>query len=62
VVAGIGVGRAFPVKERTQIGRDPDGDVVLPARTISWRHLVVSDRDGAVVAEDLGSRMGPSWA
>jgi hypothetical protein len=58
VVAGLGVGRAFPLKERTQIGRDPEGDVVLPARTISWRHLIVSHRDGNVIAEDLGSRNG----
>lgn len=58
VVAGLGIGRAFPVGERTRIGRDPEGDVVLPARTISWRHLIVSHRDGRVTAEDLGSRNG----
>ena len=58
VVAGLGIGRAFPVKERTRIGRDPEGDVVLPARTISWRHLIVSHREGKVIAEDLGSRNG----
>jgi hypothetical protein len=58
VVAGFGVGRAFPVRERTQIGRDPDGEVVLPYWTVSWRHLTVSYRDGIVVAEDLGSRNG----
>jgi pSer/pThr/pTyr-binding forkhead associated (FHA) protein len=58
IVAGIGIGRAFPVKERTHIGRDPDGDVVLPSRTISYHHLIVSHQDGAVVAEDLGSRNG----
>src|SRR5215831_6526553 len=55
VVAGIGVGRAFPVTERTEIGRDPEGDVVLPARTISWKHLVVSSRAGVIEAQDLGS-------
>ena len=58
IVAGLGIGRAFPVGERTRIGRDPGGDVVLPARTISWRHLIVSHRDGRVTAEDLGSRNG----
>jgi pSer/pThr/pTyr-binding forkhead associated (FHA) protein len=57
-VAGFGIGRVFPIKERTQIGRDPDGDVVLPYWTVSWRHLMVSFRDGVVVAEDLGSRNG----
>jgi pSer/pThr/pTyr-binding forkhead associated (FHA) protein len=58
IVAGLGIGRAFPVGERTRIGRDPEGEVVLPARTISWRHLIVSYRDGRVTAEDLGSRNG----
>jgi hypothetical protein len=58
VVAGLGVGRAFPVKERTQIGRDPDGDVVLPSRTISWKHLIVSCLEGTIEAQDLGSRNG----
>ncbi len=58
IVAGIGVGRAFLVKERTRIGRDPEGDIVLPARTISWQHLVVSHRDGIIEAHDLGSRNG----
>jgi GGDEF domain-containing protein len=58
VVAGFGIGRAFPIAECTRIGRDPDGEVVLPYWTVSWRHLTVSYRDGIVVAEDLGSRNG----
>lgn len=58
VVAGYGIGRAFPIEERTRIGRDPQGEIVLPYWTISWRHLEVSYRNGTVVAEDLGSRNG----
>jgi hypothetical protein len=58
VVAGFGIGRAFAVLECTRIGRDPEGEVVLPYWTVSWRHLTVSYRDGIVVAEDLGSRNG----
>lgn len=58
VVAGIGIGRSFVLKERMRVGRDPECEIVLPHGTVSWRHLTVSYLDGIVVAEDLGSRNG----
>jgi GGDEF domain-containing protein len=58
VVGGFGIGRVFPLKVKTAIGRAPDNDVVLPYPTVSWNHAVVSCRDGVVAVRDLGSRNG----
>jgi pSer/pThr/pTyr-binding forkhead associated (FHA) protein len=58
VVSGVGIGRVFPLKERTAIGRAPEGDVVLPHPTVSWHHAIVKWRRGTITVRDLGSRNG----
>jgi GGDEF domain-containing protein len=59
VVEGQGVGRVFPLVNRTlTIGRDPAGDIVLPHATVSWHHAAITSHRDQVVAEDLGSRNG----
>lgn len=50
--------RAFPLAKGTQlIGRDPEGEIVLRHRTVSWRHASITVGD-EIVVDDLGSRNG----
>lgn len=43
---------------RTLIGRSPECDVFLDDVTVSRKHAVVSERDGAFLVEDQGSLNG----
>jgi FHA domain/zinc-ribbon domain len=47
-----------PQAERTLIGRSPDCDVFLDDVTVSRRHAVLVQRDGAFFIEDQGSLNG----
>lgn len=59
IVEGYGTGRVFPVtKEMTTVGRDPNGDIVLPYSTISWHHAVIAASGNKLVVRDLESRNG----
>jgi pSer/pThr/pTyr-binding forkhead associated (FHA) protein len=59
IVEGYGTGRVFPVtKETTTIGRDPNGDIVLPYSTVSWHHAAIATSGNKLVVRDLGSRNG----
>jgi pSer/pThr/pTyr-binding forkhead associated (FHA) protein len=58
VVAGFGIGRVYPLKPHTTIGRAPENDLVFPYPTVSWSHAVVGWTDGKVTVRDLGSRNG----
>ena len=52
-------GETFHVQgERTLIGRSPDCDIFLDDVTVSRRHAVVAERDGAFFIEDQGSLNG----
>jgi len=52
-------GETFHVRgERTLIGRSPDCDIFLDDVTVSRRHAVVAERDGAFFIEDQGSLNG----
>jgi ribosomal protein S27E len=53
------IGETFhPEGERTTIGRSPDCGIFLDDVTVSRRHAVLLERDGAHVIEDLGSLNG----
>ena len=53
------VGETFrPVGERTTIGRSPDCGIFLDDVTVSRRHAVLVERDGAFYIEDQGSLNG----
>ncbi len=62
LVVRSGGGRAgehfVPRGERTTIGRSPDCDIFLDDVTVSRRHAVLTQRDGAFVIEDQGSLNG----
>jgi FHA domain/zinc-ribbon domain len=47
-----------PKGERTLIGRSPDCDIFLDDVTVSRRHAVLGERDGAFFIEDQGSLNG----
>jgi pSer/pThr/pTyr-binding forkhead associated (FHA) protein len=57
-----GGGRAgehfIPSGDRTLIGRSPDCDVFLDDVTVSRRHAVLTQRNGEISIEDLGSLNG----
>lgn len=40
------------------IGRDPEADISLPHRLVSWHHAVVSSSDGMAAVIDLGATNG----
>jgi len=47
------------VAGRVELGRDPDGDVVVDHPGVSWRHLALApDRSGGWTVTDLGSTNG----
>jgi len=59
MVEGDATGRVFALtKPTTIIGRDPNGDIVLPHPTVSWRHAAVTVGASGILAEDLGSLNG----
>jgi hypothetical protein len=62
LVVRAGGGRAgetfYPSGERTLIGRSPDCDIFLDDVTVSRKHAVLVERDGAYYAEDQGSLNG----
>src|SRR5437764_12378082 len=62
LVVRSGGGRAgehfLPQGERTTIGRSPDCDIFLDDVTVSRKHAVLLDRNGAFSIEDLGSLNG----
>ncbi len=43
---------------RTVVGRDPEADVHLDDEAVSWNHLEIENRGGALMATDLDSRNG----
>ena len=47
-----------PQGERTTIGRSPDCEIFLDDVTVSRRHAVLVERDGAWLIEDQGSLNG----
>lgn len=51
-------GQAFVLAPVTAMGRDLDNQLVLQDATVSGRHAVIHQRDGAWWIEDLGSRNG----
>ncbi|MGB2951757.1 MAG: FHA domain-containing protein [Gaiellaceae bacterium] len=62
LVVRSGGGRAgehfVPKGERTTIGRSPDCDIFLDDVTVSRKHAVLVERDGAYWIEDQGSLNG----
>ena len=48
----------FPQGDRTTIGRSPDCGIFLDDVTVSRRHAVLVEEDGAFSIEDLGSLNG----
>ena len=62
LVIRSGGGRAgehfVPQGERTTIGRSPDCDVFLDDVTVSRKHAVLVEKDGAFFIEDQGSLNG----
>ena len=51
-------GETFHPEGETTIGRSPDCGIFLDDVTVSRKHAVVSERDGAFVVEDQGSLNG----
>ena len=47
-----------PESDRTTIGRSPDCEIFLDDVTVSRKHAVLLERDGAFLIEDLGSLNG----
>jgi predicted component of type VI protein secretion system len=43
---------------RTVVGRDPDADLSIDDERVSWTHLEIDSRGGALIATDLDSRNG----
>lgn len=58
VVGGARAGGWHAIAEGLVLGRDPRADVVLADPSVSWHHLELAVRQGAVLARDLGSRNG----
>jgi pSer/pThr/pTyr-binding forkhead associated (FHA) protein len=58
IVDGPDAGRRFPLRGTLEIGRDPDGGVVLADDQVSRRHARVVEESGHAVVSDLGSRNG----
>ena len=50
----------IPEGERLEIGRSPDGGVVLCDHTVSRRHAVIQQAQEGLILEDLGSTFGTS--
>jgi hypothetical protein len=51
-------GETFPLDGETTIGRSPDCGIFLDDVTVSRKHAVLADRDGAFFIEDQGSLNG----
>ena len=51
-------GETFHPEGETTIGRSPDCEIFLDDVTVSRKHAVVSERDGAFLVEDQGSLNG----
>ena len=51
-------GETFHPEGETTIGRSPDCGIFLDDVTVSRKHAVVSERDGAFLVEDQGSLYG----
>jgi hypothetical protein len=62
LVVRSGGGRAgehfIPQSDRTTIGRSPDCDIFLDDVTVSRKHAVLLEQNGAYVIEDQGSLNG----
>jgi FHA domain-containing protein/zinc ribbon protein len=62
LVVRSGGGRAgeyfTPQRERTTIGRSPDCNIFLDDVTVSRKHAVLTQHDGEISIEDLGSLNG----
>jgi predicted component of type VI protein secretion system len=43
---------------RTVVGRDPDAAIHIDDEAVSWNHLEIENRGGALMATDLDSRNG----
>jgi ABC-type multidrug transport system ATPase subunit/pSer/pThr/pTyr-binding forkhead associated (FHA) protein len=53
-----GPNRQFTGGRRIRVGRNPDCDVVVADRMVSWEHCVLELRDGVWTLDDPGSRNG----
>ena len=51
-------GEMFPLDGETTVGRSPDCGIFLDDVTVSRKHAVLRDRDGAFLIEDQGSLNG----
>jgi predicted component of type VI protein secretion system len=59
VTGADGAPRSAPLPSgRTVVGRDPDADVHIDDEAVSWNHLEIENRGGALMATDLDSRNG----
>ena len=58
VMSGQKVGERVSVVGNTQIGRDPNLELVLPDPGVSFRHAFIEDRGDEFVLVDLGSTNG----
>jgi predicted component of type VI protein secretion system len=50
--------RSVALGVRTTIGRDPEADVCIDDKAVSWHHLEIESRGGVLMATDLDSRNG----
>ena len=57
-IEGPGVDRILQTGATYRIGRDPQADIVLTDRRVSWQHAVIEDRSGRWVVRDEGSTNG----
>ena len=58
--SSLQVGRAFPLKPRTAVGRGPDNDIILDDGFVSTRHAILTLKKGEWWVKDLGARNG-TW-
>lgn len=58
VLSGMHLGRRIELSGTSEIGRDPEADVVLEDPEISWRHARIEDRGDSWAIVDLDSMNG----
>ena len=51
--------RSVPLSgDRTVVGRNPEAEIPIDDEAVSWNHLEIENRGGALMATDLDSRNG----
>jgi cytochrome P450/NADPH-cytochrome P450 reductase len=58
IVQAQGIDRSLPAGPVYVIGRDPEGDIVITDRRVSWQHAVLRAEDGRWLLIDNGSTNG----